>query len=868
MMSEKLVGHHENTERARDALSYLDSNCDRDTWVKYGMCLKHEFGDAGFEIWDAWSSHSEKYSPRDARYTWKSIKADGERTIASLFYDAKSQGWKDNLKCKKPSKAEIKERMATAEARAKQVAKEDAEEHVKAAALAGSLWNDAQPCEKHPYLDCKSVAAHNLRVGDWKQINPETGEIDVIAKNALLIPILDRERKIWGLQAIFAKPIGKKTYLKGCTKQGKFFPIGQLKQHDGRPLFILAEGYATGASLHAATGHMVLVCFDVGNVMVVAKVLRERQPDAWIVLAADNDTATKGNPGLTNAHKVAKEVGGLVAVPPPGDFNDLQLAEGREAVASRIFAALEAKSQSDFQIQAEPDKKLELQPQNEPQFGKPVDLFNVDPVPQIPLDALPDVIADYVKDQAELMGCDHSILAMAALAAAASTLHDDVQIQPKRHDPTWRESARLWLAVVGSPSSKKSPAIGKAIQPVRMIDAARREQSKAELSNWEAQHASRKKGSSKENMQLECSVSDRPPMKRAIVEDTTIEALSEILKDNPQGVLCVRDELTGWLGSMDAYKGSKAGASADRANWLELYNGGARSVDRLGRGSLFIPNWSSCLIGGIQPDMLRRVVAGMGHDGLLQRFLPVIACSINSRGIDREPDMKAIERYRELFHQLAALPPCRDPVRLEEGAHIVRERVDMLADKIGRAVGHVGLESWLGKWGGIYARLLLTFHAIECAQLSIHPSSRKVTEKTAVMVERLLCGTLLRHAISFYGEIIDVNDRHLLVKELARLVLAKRWNVVQKRELQRSWKAATKMQSWELHDVINRLCDMDWLQPDRDSDPGADGKPRSWIVNPAVHEIFSAHAEAERQRRADVVQTLRDLKTAHHEPQH
>lgn len=856
---------HEDIERARSALSHLDPDCDRDTWVKYGMCVKHEFGEDGLELWDSWSSEGTKYSPSAVRSAWKSMHAEGKRTIASLFYAAKQKGWQDTKTYKKPTKAEIEARKAAAAARAELAAKEEAEAHASAAAWAQRLWDQGVPCESHPYLERKGVAAHGLRVGRWERVDEDTGEVITVAYNALLIPICDRQRNLWSLQAIFVDPSAKKLYLKGGAKSGHFFAIGKPQKRDDRAVFILAEGYATGASVHAGTGHMVLVCFDKSNLLAVAQSLREKQPDAWIVFAADNDTETEGNPGVTFARKAAVAVGGLVAVPPPGDFNDLQLAEGLEAVSSCIFEAIQVTPQSDRQELSGQDP--ELGRQKEPQFGQPVDLFNVDPVPQIPLNDLPDVIAIYAKDQAELMGCDHSIIAMAALVAAASCLHDGVQIQPKRHDPTWRESARLWVAVVGSPSSKKSPAIGKAIHHVKTIDAARREKSRTELSRWEIQNAPRKKGS-KNDTPLEGPVPDRPQMKRAIVEDTTVEALSEILKDNPQGVLCVRDELTGWLGSMDAYKGSKAGASADRANWLELYNGGPRSVDRLVRGSVYIPNWSSCLIGGIQPDMLRRVVAGMGHDGLLQRFLPVIACATNSRGIDRKPDMSAIEHYRELFEHLAAIIPSKEPVLLEEDAHVVRERVDMLAEKMGRAVAHEGLEAWLGKWSGVFARLLLTFHAIECSQLRVHPSTRKVAGETAERVERLLCGTLFRHAINFYGEIVDVNDRHQRGKELARLILAKRWDVVHKRELQRSWKAASKMQPWELHEVVNRLCDMDWLQPDREGEPGADGKPRRWFVNPAVHKIFAAHADAERQRRADVVQTLRELKAAHHESQH
>lgn len=852
------------SQRVRAALSHLDPNCDRETWVTYGMCLKSEFGDAGFDMWDEWSSRSDRYNAYAARSTWKSIKETGGRTIASLFHFAKEAGWKDSSGYKKPSPEELAKRKAAADAREAQALEQEAKQHAEVALLAQAVWDAAKPCEAHPYLQRKGVASYGLRVGRWEVVREDTGEVVVLSEQALLVPMQDNKRGIWSLQAIFPKKVSgrDKDFLKGGKKRGHFFPIGKPQQRDGRPVFMLGEGYATCASVHAATGHLVLVCFDAGNLPAVARQIRSAKPDAIILLLADNDTETEGNPGLSFALKAAKEVDGLIAVPPPGDFNDLRLAEGLDAVARCVWDATKVKRLADSQPVGTAVQEPHILHPREPKFGKPVDLFNVDPVPQIPLDALPVSIASYAKDQAELMGCDHSILAMAALVAAASCLHDGVQIQVKRHDQTWRESARLWVAVVGSPSSKKSPAISKAIHHVKKIDADRRERSRAEVSRWETQHASRKKGS-KDDAPLDRPVPNRPPIKRAIVEDTTVEALSEILKDNPQGVLCVRDELTGWLGSMDAYKSSRSGASADRANWLELYNGGPRSVDRLGRGSVSIPNWSSCLIGGIQPDMLRRVVAGMGHDGLLQRFLPLIACAINSRGIDRKPDMHAIEQYRELLEHIAEIAPSKEPVLLEEDAHVVRERVDMLAEKMARAVGHEGLEAWLGKWGGIFARLLLTFHAIECVKLRVHPSKLRVSRETAEMVERLLCGTLLRHAINFYSEIVDVNDRHQRVKELARLILAKRWNEVQKRELQRSWKAASKMQSWELHDVVTRLCDMDWLEPDREGDPGADGKPRRWHVNPVVHEIFAAHAEAERQRRADVVKTLRELKAAH-----
>lgn len=329
-------------ERARSALSRLSPDCNRDTWVRLAMSLKNGFGDAGFEIWDDWSSCSEKYRASDAKATWKSIKSDGKVTIATLYHEAKQAGWKDDTKYKKPTKAEIDARNAKAAVREKQLAAEEAAEREAAAKWAQRLWDAATPCVTHPYLERKGVAAHGLRVGNWERVNRETGEVST-TPNALLVPIVDRKRKLWSLQAIFPSKQSNgrdKDYLAGGAKSGKFHAIGKPQQRDGRHVFVLAEGYATGASVHAATGHMVLVCFDMSGLMPVARSLRERAPDAWIVIAADNDTHTDGNPGLTAARKVAKEVGGLVAVPPPGDFNDLQVTDGQEAVKACIEAAV------------------------------------------------------------------------------------------------------------------------------------------------------------------------------------------------------------------------------------------------------------------------------------------------------------------------------------------------------------------------------------------------------------------------------------------------------------------------------------------------------------------------------------------------
>ena len=308
------------------------------------MTIKSGFGDDGFEIWDQWSSLSESYRAIDARDVWKSVKAGKGITIASLFYDAKQAGWKDDTAYKKPSAAEIEQRRkARAEREALAAAQELAAQEA-AAVKAQELWAAAAPCDTHPYLERKGVKSHGLRYGRFEieTVDSGTGEVTVIGMQALLMPIMDRSRKVWTIQAFSAKPDGRKSLLKNGRKSGNFFVIGDRPLvADGRRVFILVEGYATGASVHEATGHMVMVCVDAGNLRAVARNIRERSPDALIVIAADNDTATEGNPGLTEANKAAAASQCLVAYPPAGgDFNDLAVAEGPVAVAEIIQMAL------------------------------------------------------------------------------------------------------------------------------------------------------------------------------------------------------------------------------------------------------------------------------------------------------------------------------------------------------------------------------------------------------------------------------------------------------------------------------------------------------------------------------------------------
>jgi putative DNA primase/helicase len=172
-------------------------------------------------------------------------------------------------------------------------AAERAEVQANAAARATKIWESAKPAnDSHPYLQTKKVHTYGLRaLGD-----------------RLLVPARDTAGNIHTLQ--FIEPDGAKRFLTGGRIKGCYYGIGRIKNR-----ILVAEGYATGATLYQATGHAVAVCFNCVNIFDVVKALRAKYPAKQFVICADNDARTEGNPGLTNAMKAARAVNGLIAVP-------------------------------------------------------------------------------------------------------------------------------------------------------------------------------------------------------------------------------------------------------------------------------------------------------------------------------------------------------------------------------------------------------------------------------------------------------------------------------------------------------------------------------------------------------------------------
>lgn len=535
----------------------------------------------------------------------------------------------------------------------------------------------------------------------------------------------------------------------------------------------------------------------------------------------------------------------LCALQYGGDYNAMIREE-----AAKLDPAGQKQRQREY-MQAEEQQEAAAQPQpvNVALFdpAPPLNLFGKLEPPALPLDLLPDAIAGYAQDQGELIGADPAAMAMFSLAVAAACIHDDIRIQPKRHDPTWTESARLWVGVIGDPSTKKSPLLKKAAGPAYSVDSRWRKAHNKALVEWEK--ACKEAKSAKE---------EEPPLpvgKRLIVEDVTTAKLQDILAAiEPRGVLVIRDELSGWLGSMDAYK--NGAGSVDKPAWLEFYNGGPKVFDRVARGSGYVDNWSGCVVGGIQPSVIRAYANAAEHDGLLQRFM-LLHAGTARQGQDRPPCEFARLDYGVVIEHLAELSPSSHPVTLSEAAHQHREDLDAKIHALMTNHHNLFLTAALGKWSGLFARLLLTIHCIETAIEHQYPTSRPVSGETAEKVAELMWRILLPHAAKFY-ESMDPYENP--TKDLARLILAKDWSrFTVKRDFSREWKASRSMKPWEIKATLERLEGFNWIAPDAATGLNADGLPKAYFVNPEVHQQYREQAAIERQRRAEVAATMAEL---------
>lgn len=546
--------------------------------------------------------------------------------------------------------------------------------HDIAATQAKSIWDAAVPATAHDYLAKKGIGPNGARlihVDAAREVCPRLSP--ELTGPLLVIPIRNGV-DIRSLQ--FITEDGVKRPLTGGEKRGCYFALGTLDQ-----TVVVAEGFATGASIRACTGHAVAVALDRGNLKAVAQTLRLKLPSVKIIIAADDDYQTTGNPGLADAKNAAQAVGGTVALPVfkeprqdgTTDFNDLHTTEGMDAVEA-CFKAVDSEAHDASGLGALSANHVWPEPRE----------IKAELPAAPPFDAsvlLPKALADFVLDEADRMPCPPDYVAAALIVALGSVIGTKCALKPKRRDD-WIVTPNLYGGVIGDPSAKKTPAVNLAMRFLDRLEAKESELLlelakiyEAEMAAFEAHQGAvkacmKKAASGKtDTLKMTSAIQDmqdlaepeKPHPRRFKSNDATTEKLGDLLTHNQFGMLVFRDELIGLLSSWD-----KEGKEGDRAFYLEGWNGtGSFSIDRIARGSLYIKNLCLSVFGGIQPDLLERYLGGIANsldnDGRIQRFqVLVYPNAVGWEWRDRYPVKGAREAVRDVFDRLASFDPLQD----------------------------------------------------------------------------------------------------------------------------------------------------------------------------------------------------------------
>ena len=200
-------------------------------------------------------------------------------------------------------------------------------------------------------------------------------------------------------------------------------------------------------------------------------------------------------------------------------------------------------------------------------------------------------------------------------------------------------AARIWVASSAGQAQRNRPS---SMQLGSRCNARSRSTSI---------NGGRKSLTGKQHPRKSASEDEPNPRRRLVSHDGTMETLQDILGRQNRGIGVLRDELSGWLGSLEQCSGANA-SGADRAFFLQACNGGPNVIDRVSRGTIPLNNLLVTICGGIQPDRLRQF-PDLTDDGLWQRFVPIIVAPA-SRGLNEVPP--AVAEYAKAINRILAVP--------------------------------------------------------------------------------------------------------------------------------------------------------------------------------------------------------------------
>lgn len=412
-----------------------------------------------------------------------------------------------------------------------------------------------------------------------------------------------------------------------------------------------------------------------------------------------------------------------------------------------------------------------------------------------PSELLPSPMRELVEEGARAIGCDISYIALPLLSAIGAAIGNTIRLVVKKG---WNVPPAIWTLICGESGTAKTPAFKLATAPIMQHHQQKlaeylgmRDIYRIELEKYTEHKKKKTDGPPPERPLL-------PSAERIVVSDCTVEALVPILSQNPRGLLLQRDELSGWLGSFNAYKATKG---ADEAAWLSMFDGGSITNDRKSEGTvpIYVESALVSISGGIQPAVL---AASMTKEhrvsGMAARFLIAQPPRRAQVWNDDEVSEATLLAVDSLFTKLLAIdfadPRANDPhyVGLSKEAKQVfikffnehhREQTDLIGDDAA---------AW-SKLLGYVPRLALLFHIVKQV-----PTNAQITASVTVdtIQEAIaLVGWFKNEASRLSSSIDDTDEK----RELTQVVdwITRKGGEATPSELVRGIKAITSVKEAE-----------------------------------------------------------------------
>jgi hypothetical protein len=472
---------------------------------------------------------------------------------------------------------------------------------------------------------------------------------------------------------------------------------------------------------------------------------------------------------------------------------------------------------------------------------KPVSLFTSD--------LLPEAFRSWIGDIALRMQCPPDYVAVSAMTALSAIVGKKGVINPKAKDD-WTVCPNLWALNIGRPSAMKTPAAAEGTKPLQRLEIRAKEAFDSALAEDETQSFIDKEGRALAEKQAKALIKDgkfaqakqillenpeetaKPTRKRYLVNDATIEKLGELLNENPNGLMLYRDEISGFLKTID-----REDRSNDRAFYLEAFNGlGSYTFDRIGRGTIDIESVCLAMLGNIQPGVLRPYLnqaskGGSGDDGMIQRFQLMVWPDLNAwRHIDQWPDKQAKDEAFDVFTRLADWEGYKEPARFSHESQTLFDdwfctlHVEVRAEGIPEV-----MESHYGKYKSLIPSIAVLIHLAD-------DEAHSATVGTDAVKKAIAWSKYLKsHAERVYSsalDTVDANAKTILTKiESGKLLDRFSAGDI----LRGGWTGLDSLE--DVNSALTRLMDYSWLKQVTTRPEAGTGRPSiRYHVNPVIFQ--------------------------------